>query len=164
MSKTKYKFAQTVASSPEQAKKISDRKVALCNDVLGVTFSSRSKTQKDDIAKKNAQTLTARNLNKVKTTATIEAGIKEYMGDHNVLSIYFKEENDKFLGSCDAQCLKSLVYKKFFGKNAKVLNKYVEFVAHPKSMDETNAPSMEELNRLGINNVIAALAIQQKHW
>ena len=112
----------------------------------------------DDKARKNAVILIARNLNKVKTTMQIEEAIRKCMGDGNVLGFYFRLENGKHTGSCNVQCLNSFVYKKFVKKNEKILGKYVEFTPHPKSLDGVNAPSKEELVRLGFTDVSTALA------
>ena len=46
------------------------------------------------------------------------------------------------------------ILKKF----EKILEKYVEFSPHPKSLDETNAPSNKELVRLGFTDVNTILA------
>ena len=43
-------------------------------------------------------------------------------------------------------------------KNGKILGKYVEFFPHPNSLNGTNAPSNEELVRLGFQDVNIALA------
>ena len=48
--------------------------------------------------------------------------------------------------------------QKFSKKNGKILDKYVEFSPHPKSLDGTNAPSNEKLVRLGFQDVNTALA------
>ena len=60
--------------------------------------------------------------------------------------------------SCNVQCLNAVVYKKFSKKNGKILGKYVEFSLHPQSLDGTNAPSNEELVRLGFQDVNTTLA------
>ena len=60
--------------------------------------------------------------------------------------------------SCNVQCLNAAMYKKFSKKNGKILRKYVEFSPHPKSLDRTNAPSNEELARLGFQDVNTSLA------
>ena len=54
--------------------------------------------------------------------------------------------------------MNAAVYKKFVKKNAKLLGKYIEFIPHPKSLDEINAPSQEELTRLGFSDVNTAIA------
>lgn len=99
--KTKFKFAWIVASSPEQAKKIADSKVSLNDKISGRIFSQTRKTHTNDIAKRNALILIARNLNEIKSSEAIEAALKEYMGEENVGNIYFKEENGKHMGSCN---------------------------------------------------------------
>ena len=75
-----------------------------------------------------------------------------------MLNIFFKIENGKHIGSCNVQCLNAAVYKKFVKKITKLLGKYIEFTPHPKSLDGINAPSQEELTRLGFSDVNTALA------
>lgn len=43
-------------------------------------------------------------------------------------------------------------------KNYKIFNEYVEFSLHPKNLDGISKPSMEELTRLGFNDVNTTLA------
>ena len=80
------------------------------------------------------------------------------MGKKNVVSIFFRLEGGKHVGSCNVQCLNVAVHKKFSKKNEKILGKYVEFSSHPKSLDGTNAPTNEELVRLGFQDVNTTLA------
>ena len=80
------------------------------------------------------------------------------MGEKNVVSIFFRLEGGKHVGSCNVQCLSAAVYKKFSKKNGKILGKYVEFSPHPKNFDGTNAPTNEELARLGFQDVNTSLA------
>ena len=147
-----------VAPSPEQAKKINTYKIALVNEILEAKFIMREKLTKDDKTNKNALILIVKNLNKVKSTEELEYGIKEHMGEKNVVSIFFRLEGGKHVGSCNVQCLKTAVYKKFSKKNGKILGKYVEFSPYPKSLDGINAPTNEELVRLGFQDVNTALA------
>ena len=79
-------------------------------------------------------------------------------GELNVIGFYFRLENGKHTSSCKVLCLNSFVYKKFVEKNEKILGKYVEFNPHPKSLDGINAPSEEELVRLGFSDVNITLA------
>ena len=62
------------------------------------------------------------------------------------------------MGSCNVQCLSAAIYKKFSKKNRKILGKYVEFSPHQKSLDGVNAPTNEELVRLGFRVVNTTLA------
>ena len=71
------------------------------------------------------------------------------MGEKNVISIFFRLDEGKHVESCNVQCLKAAGYIPFSKKNRKILGKCVEFSAHPKSLDGTNAPSNEELVTLG---------------
>ena len=156
--KKEMSFAWIVATSPEQAKKINTYKISLDNEIFEAKFTSRDKLTEDDKARKNALILIVKNLNKIKDTETIEYELKKHMGERNVLNIFFKIENGKHIGSCNVQCLNAAVYKKFVKKNVKLLGKYIEFTPHPKSLDGINAPSQEELTRLGFSDVNTALA------
>lgn len=156
--KKEMSFAWVVATSPEQAKKINTYKISMYNEIMEAKFTTWDKLTEDDKAKKNALILIIRNLNKVKSTEEIEYEIKKHMGEKNVINIFFKMENGKHVGSCNVQCLNAAVYKKFVKKNTKILEKYVEFTPHPKSLDGINAPSQLELARLGFSDVNTALA------
>ena len=115
----KISFTWVVATSAEQAKKINTYKISLDNEIFEVKFTSRDKLTEDDKARKNALILIVKNLNKVKDTNIIEH--KKYMGEQNMLNVFFKIENRKHVGSFNVQCLNAAVYKKF-GKE-----KYVVF-------------------------------------
>ena len=108
--------------------------------------------------KKNALIFIAKNLNKIKNIEELEEGIKKYMDEKNVVSVYFRLEGDKHIGTCNVQCLNVAIYKKFSKKNEKILGKYVEFHPHLKSLDGVNAPTHDELVRLGFTDVNTALA------
>ena len=115
----KMSFTWVVATSAEQAKKLNTYKISLDNEIFEVKFTSRDKLTEDDKARKNALILIVKNLNKVKDTNIIEH--KKYMGEQNMLNVFFKIENRKHVGSFNVQCLNATVYKKF-GKE-----KYVVF-------------------------------------
>ena len=156
--KKDFDFTWVVAPSPEQAKKINTYKIALDNEILDAKFTMREKLTEDDKARKNALILIVKNLNKIKRTEELECEIKEHMGEKNMISIFFRLEGGKHVGSCNVQCLNAAVYKKFSKKNGKILSKYVEFSPHPKILDGTNATTNEELVRLGFQDVNTALA------
>ena len=149
-----------MASSPEQAKMMKEHKITYNNEVLEGKLADRSHASADDIAKKNALILIAKNLNNVKTIEQIEVSIEAHFGPNNAVSFFFKQDakNGKHLGSCNIQCLNATVYKKFVKKSAKLLGKHVEFTAHPRSLDGANVPNAAELIRLGFTDVNTALA------
>jgi hypothetical protein len=153
-------FAWVVASSPEQALRMKENQLTYNNEILDGKLADRSLASKDDIARKNALILIAKNLNKAKSVEEIEESIKEHMGTRNAVNFFFKRDpkNGKHLGSCNIQCLNVMVYKKFGKKTVKLLGKYVEFTPHPRSLDGANAPSELELTRLGFSDVNNALA------
>ena len=100
----------------------------------------------------------AKNLNKTKTTAALEEGIRNFFGEGNVVRVFFRLEKGKHVGSCNVQCLNAAVYKKYVKQNHLILGKYIEFSPHPKSLDDIDAPSAIELTRLGFSDVNTALA------
>ena len=125
---------------------------------MEVNFASTEKLSEDYKARKNAVVLIAKNLNKTKTTAALEEGIKKLFGEENVVGIFFRLEKGKHVGSCNVQCLNAAVYKKYVKQNHRILGKYMEFSPHPKSLDGIDAPSTIELTRLGFSDVNTALA------
>ena len=50
------------------------------------------------------------------------------------------------------------MYKQYVKQNHPILGKYVEFSPHPRSLDGIDAPTAEELVRLGFTDVNTALA------
>ena len=107
--KREFYFAWVVGSSPKQAKKINTYKVSLNNEILDAKFTSRVKLIEDNKARKNALILIVKNalilivknLNKVKNIEELEFGITKHMGEKNVVSIYFRLERGKHVGSCN---------------------------------------------------------------
>ena len=116
-----FDFAWVVSPSLEQAKKINTYKIPLNNEILDAKFTMREKLTEDDKAKKNALILIVKNLNKVKSIEELEYGIKEHMGEKIVVSIFFRLERGKHVGSCNVQCLNAAMYKKFSKKMGKFL-------------------------------------------
>ena len=97
--KIEFDFAWVVALSPEQAKKINTYKVALDNEVLDAKFTKREKLTKDEKARKNALILIVKNLNKIKKNIEeLEDGIKEHMGEKNVVSTFFRLKGRQICG------------------------------------------------------------------
>jgi hypothetical protein len=153
-------FVWVVASSPEQAQKMKENQITYNHEVLEGKLADRTHVSKDDIARKNALILIAKNLNKAKSIEEIEKSIEAHMGQKNAVNFFFKKDgkNGKHLGSCNIQCLNAMVYKKFAKKTVKLLGKHVEFTPHPRSLDGANAPNTAELTRLGFSDVNTALA------
>ena len=112
---------------------------------MDAKFTIKEKLSEDDKAKKNALILIAMNFNKIKNREELKEGIKEHMEEKNVVSTFFRLKGGKHVGTCIVQCLNAAIYKKFLKKNGKILDKYVKFSPHPKSLDGINAPSNEEL-------------------
>ena len=58
----------------------------------------REKLIEDDKARKNTLILIVKNLNKVKSVEELECGIKEHMGEKNVVCTFFKLEGGNIWG------------------------------------------------------------------
>ena len=69
--------------------------------------SNEKKSQTNRAIEENALILIVKNLNKIKSVDKLEYGIKEHMGEKNVISIFFRLEGGKHVGSCNVQCLKA---------------------------------------------------------
>lgn len=78
----------------------------------------------------------------------------------NAVNFFFKHDNknSKHQSSCNIQCLDAMVYNAFDNKTVKLYSKHVQFIPHPRSLDESNAPCASELTRLGCSNVNIAPA------
>lgn len=73
--------------SPEQTLNIQKNKITFGHECIDVTIG---KPTGDDLAKKNALILIAKNLNRLKPKEALETEIRACMGEKNVLNIYFK--------------------------------------------------------------------------
>ena len=151
-------FAWIKAPWPDEAKRIRLHKISFSNELMDAKIASKERMSEDDKARKNAIVLTAKNLNKTKSTIALEEGIKAYMAEKNVVGVFFRLENNKQVGSSNIQCLNATVYKKYVKQNGKILGKYVEFCPHPKSLDGVNAPTSAELAKLSFSELNTALA------
>jgi hypothetical protein len=71
------------------------------NEILEGKLADRTLATKDDIARKNALILIAKNLNKAKNVEEIEESIKGHMKAKNAVNLFFKRDpkNGKHLGS-----------------------------------------------------------------
>ena len=111
-----HNFAWLVATSPEQILNIRKNKITFGNECIDVTIG---KPSGDDLAKKNALILIAKNLNRLKPKEILETEIRACMGEKNVLNIFFKtDDKGKLTGVCNVQCLSAAVYKKFVKKKS----------------------------------------------
>ena len=73
------------------------------------------------------------------------------------MNIYFKnDEKGKLTRVCNVQCLSAAVYKKIIKKITKSAIHMSSFFPHSKSLDGISKLSVEELIRLGFNDVNTA--------
>jgi hypothetical protein len=91
--KKKNVFAWVVASSPEQAQRMKKHQITFNHEVLEGKLADRSHASKDDIARKNALILIAKNLNKAKSIEEIEKNIESHMGPKNAVNFFFKKDD-----------------------------------------------------------------------
>ena len=95
----------------------------------------------------------------------IIAALEQLIGDKNVVKTYFKDGNlecNQHAGTCNLEVLSATVYKQYVHTIVIVLNKYVTFCLHPRSLDGTSAPSEEVLKEFGfldVNNAIVGAMV-----
>ena len=90
------------------------------------------KPNDDDLAKKNALILIAKNLNRLKPKEILEAKIRTCMGEKNILNIYFKNDaQGKLTEVCNIQCLSAAVYKRFIKKSHKNMQQIRRVLSSP---------------------------------
>jgi hypothetical protein len=148
-----------ITTSPKQRNKTMKHKVAINGDLICPTTNNLEKLTEAKLAKKNCLMLIAVNLNMYKTTEEVEHGIKEILGDKNVVNLYFPRRCDNaHSGTLNVECQFPTTYKQYVKQTVKLHNKYIKFTPHPRSMDRANVPSEETLWKFGFLDVNTALA------
>ena len=87
-----HNYAWIVATSVEQATNIRKNKITFGHECIDM---SMGKSSGDDLAKKNALILIAKNLNKLKPKAILEAELRACMGEKNILNIFFQKQRPR---------------------------------------------------------------------
>ena len=141
------------STSPEEALKIRAEKIFMDSEIFVPRFAPQGKLSEDDKAKKQALQVIAQGLNKVKSRTEHEASLRKYIGDGNIVSIFFKEGEM----TCNVELTNPAVYTKFVRKNFKSLRHYVELAPHPRSLHGRFKPKPEDLARWGFSDMYAAL-------
>ena len=126
---------------------------------------SEGAISKKEIQKRNFLTLIVKECNLYYSTSEVSAALKKLIGDKNVVKTYFKDgdvEKNQHEGVCNLEVLSAIVYKQFVKTTAKILNKYVTFRPHSRSLDGSNAPHEDVLKEFGfldVNNAIVGAMI-----
>lgn len=71
---------------------------------------------------------------------------------------YLKTIKEANLKVCNIQCLSIAICKKIVKHSHKICNKHIEYALHPKTLDGISKLLVEELTRLGFNDVNMTLA------
>ena len=82
--------------------------------------------------------------------------LRKLMGEKNITKTYFRDGDptrDLHAGICNVKVLNASVYKKYMRAMVKVLNKYVTFRPHPKSLNVSTAPSNETMKEFGFLDI-----------
>ena len=134
-------------------------KAAINGELIRPTTNKSKKLMEAKLAKKNYLMLIVVNLNMNKTTKEIELGIKEVLGDKNVVNFYFPRRCDNaHSGTVNIECQFPTTYKQHVKQTIKLHNKYVKFTPHSRSMDGANTPSKDTLRKFGFLDVNTTLA------
>jgi hypothetical protein len=151
--------AWLITTSPEQRNKTMKHKAAINGKLIHPTTNNSKKLTEAELAKRNYLILIAVNLNMNKTIEEIELGIKEILGDKNVVNFYFPRRHDNaHSDTVNMECQFPTTYKQHVKQTVKLHNKYVKFTPHLRSMDGANAPSEDTLEKFGFLDVNTALA------
>ena len=158
-SKLEDSHAWIITTSPKQHNKTMKHKVAINSEFIRPTTNNLENLTEAKLAKKNSLMLILVNLNIYKTIEEVEHGIKEILGDKNVVNFYFPRLHDSVHnGTVNVECQFPTTYKQYVKQMIKLYNKYVKFTPHPRSMDGANVPNEETLSKLGFLDVNTILA------
>ena len=154
---TSQRHACIVAPIP-QAKKIELHQIPVPNQEL-LSGRSSQKISVEDKVKKDCLTLSLYRLPKLLTVDATSEGIKQKMGEKNVVSIWYDKQDEagRHGGSANVQCLNSIVYRQFVNKTLPIGGYYVEFKPHWKSLEGTIPSSEDTLRKYGYLDTNIAL-------
>ena len=80
------------------------------------------------------------------------------MGINNIASIYFPSRDEQLHGgTANVEVTTPTTYKQFVAKHVKMLNHYVKFTPHPRSLDGLAAPSEAQFKEFGFTDINNAL-------
>ena len=130
------------AASLEQRDKILKFHVAINGELLAPTAIRTTQLTEQERTKRNCLVLIVRNINRAKTIAKVEATIQGLMGINNIASIYFPSRDEQLHGgTANVEVTTTTTHKQFMAKHVKMLNHYVKFTPHTRSLDGLAVPS-----------------------
>ena len=156
-------FAYLTTASLEQCKKITMHQVLFNHEILTPILASEANVSKKEIQRRNCLTLIVKDCNLYYSTSEVTIAFKQYIGDKNVMNIYFKDgdvEKNQHAGVCNLEVINPIVYKQYVKTTSKVLNKYVTFHLHPRNLNGTSAPHEDVLKEFGF---VANLSLRSAH-
>jgi hypothetical protein len=109
--------------------------------------------------KKDCLTLSLYRLPKFMKVDATTKGIKQKLGEKNVVSIWYHKHDEigRHGGSANMQCLNPIVYRQFVNKTLPIGGHYVEFKPHWKSLEGAEPPSEDILRKYGYLDTNVAL-------
>ena len=147
------------AASPEQHEKIIKFQVAIDEELLTPIATRPARLIEQEQTRRNCLVLIVRNMNRAKTITEVEATCQGLMGINNIASIYFPSRDEQLHGgTANVELTTPTTYKQFVTKHVKMLNHYVKFTPHPRSVDGLAAPSEAQLKEFGFTDINNALA------
>ena len=147
------------AASPEQRDKILKFHVAIDGELLVPTATRPTRLTEQERTKRNCLVLIMRNINRARTITEVEAALQGLMGINNIASIYFPNRDEQLHGgTANVEVTTTVTYKQFVTKHVKMLNHYIKFTPHPRSLDGLAAPSEAQLKEFGFTDINNALA------
>ena len=123
-------------------------------------MASIGAVSKKEIQRRNCLTLIVKDCNLYYSASEVLATLKQLTDDKNVVNTYFKDgdvEKNQHARVCNLEVLNPTIYKQYVKTTTKILNKYVTFHPHPRSLDGTSAPHedvLKEFDFLDVKNAI----------
>ena len=147
-----------MAPTPQQAKKIELYQIPVPNQEL-LSRRTSQKISAEDKVKKDCLTLSLYRLSKLMKVEATSEGIRQKMGEKNVVSIWYykQDEAGRHGGNANVQCLNPIVYRQFVNKTLPIGGHYVEFKPHWKSLEGATPPSEDTLRKYGYLDTNTAL-------
>ena len=151
-------FAWIATTSPEQLRMLEHNKISVYGELQQPSIQSVETLTEDELAKRKCLLLIAKNLNLTKSTEEIEASIQEHNGTELVTLVYFpRARRITHSGVANIECVNAIFYKQHVKKSTRILDKYVTFHPHPKSLDGSLKPDEDMLKKLGLLDVNTTL-------
>ena len=99
-----------------------------------------------DIQRSNCLTLIVKDCNVYYSANKVTGALRKLIRDKNVIMTYYKNgdaEKDLHVEVCNLEVLNTIFYKQYVKTSTKILDKYVMFQPHFKSLNKISVPQKD---------------------